>query len=558
MTKDKYKKIFFSKSLVHYCTILLFTFFTHFIIILIDGVFWDDWVLYFNFSNSNWPALKAFDSELGGLPVGYYLLFLIGHLPHSLFTFKLFTFFSICMSGCIIYNLSTRVNFLTNKDCLLISLLFIGYPAFQLSFMLSTCTYWIWYSVFLAGCFLSIWSTSHKHLIKALLILLSLLLFSISFRVGSLIVIYFGFLIFLFNTKNGRIQNLNIELMLRNIIIKYYYIIYPFIYFYIVKKYFPSSGVYKTYNKISLFNLNNVLYSFIFFLKNAIIDQFLRSIHYSATNWFIWILLIFYGILIYKFIYSRKDYHDRKNKEFIIPISFGLCLLFLSIFPYAVVNKYPHDTGVETRHSILIGLPMAIVLTSIIKKLFKQANVIKDILVISILISFSLISIKNYLTWQAHWVKDIATIQHLKVLDPKDYSIFWVKDDIIINNTEPWHQYYAYAGMFKYAWGGNSRIGLDIRDKDFYSKWILEEGNIYFKIKRYNLYNLDIYGKQALIHIKKGLYPESIGQIKLSILYWYYKYFNSKRLKYFLLEIINVNIQMIKSSISGRNSIVHE
>ena len=489
--------------------------------------------------------MKTFDAEMGGLPVGYYLLYLVGHIPYTLFVFKILTFASISLSGCLIFYMCNRITILSEKDSLLIALIFIGYPSFQLSFMLSTSTYWIWYFIFLLACFFAIQSTLASGILKFSLVLISLILFSISFRVGSLLVIYFGFLFYFFNMKFGEVQKISINSLLDNIFFKSYYVIFPFVYFFSIKKFFPSSGVYATYNKINIIDLEGILNAFLYFIKNSIIDQVTRSIFFASTIWFIFIFVAIFSFAIAKFIYSRRDYYESIRSVYLPLLLFGLYLLFLSIFPYAVVLKYPHDTGVETRHSILIGLPMALILISFIKSISKRSYILKDFFLISMIISFSLISINNYFTWQAHWIKDKSTIQHLKILDPKDYSIFWIKDDVVIKDTEPWHQYYAYSGMFRYAWGGSSRIGLDIRDKNFYQKWIINEGRKYFQIKRYNLFNLNVYGKQALLSISEGVYPKKLGRIKMDLMYWYYKYFNPKKIKNFLLKLTTVTIKTI-------------
>lgn len=527
----------------HFIIIGLFSLLTHGLLLLNDGVYWDGWLIYTALIEKNWTVLNLWFTESGGLPLTLYLHWFLGYFPGVVFGYKLIAFLSITLSGILVYLVCDKLRIFTCKESLLIVLLSLSYPAFQVSIGLITLPYLVFYCLFLLACLFAVKSEEVKgipshYFMRAF----SLILFALSFSINSLLVFYFGFFFILVHYIQRKWNLSSFKDVFTKILPRRLdYAILPFLYWVIIKFFFPAHGLYANYNQIS-FSPLRIIYIYIIFAKNAVYAQ-LNEALVGLINMPVLLLLGLLAAYCAYVIFSLNDkvLFGQKLKPYSL-LFCGFMLLLLGIFPYAVVGKSPSIHGWGTRHALLVVLPMAIVIVNFGHMLFgnKKGSISKigfSFLVIFVL-AFSISTITYYISWQARWVKDRSIMTNLADFDKeKDISILWINDQFPLGGENN-YQFYEWSSMFKTVWGDESHIGLD--SKNHRSGFPVDYGC--FFNKRYNLSNFDPDGSQAELTIRRGIPHSELG---LSMWYLYYKHFRKNRLATFLSGITDIEIQPI-------------
>lgn len=541
---------FFPKIDYNYVIIVVSAGLIHGLLLLNDGVYWDGWLIYDIFLEKDWSDFYLWVSEMGGLPImAHFYRLLVGIFPGVIFGYKLVAFLSITFSALFVYMICNELRLTNRKENLFIALLSLSYPAFQVSVELSVNTYLVCYCLFLLACLLAIKSEGKDRISHYFLRLCSLASFILCFKVNSLLVFYFGFLFILvfYIQRSWRLSSVK-DVFTKIIPRRLDYLLLPFLYWIIIKTVFPPHGLYADYNRIA-FSPLRIIYEYIYFTKNAVYAQ----LNDALVNLINMPVLLLLGLLAAYCVYltfslNDKVFFEQKLKPYSL-LLFGFILLLLGIFPYAVVGKHADAYGVNTRHALLVALPMAIILIGIFRLLFsnKGGSISKTgySFIAILLIAFALCTITNYISWQSKWVTTRSIMTNLAKLDnAQGISVFWIDYQFpeYGKRTYPYQGFYVWSSMFKNVWGDESRIGLDLRNK---SAKFLVDGQHYFN-KRYNLSDFDPNGRQAILTIRNGSRgPREWSNIGLSIRYLYYKYFRKNRLAEFLSGVTDIEIQPI-------------
>src|ERR1700694_4904221 len=61
----------------------------HGLLLLNDGIYWDDWLLFPQLQRHDWPAIDALVREAGVTPINSAFLHLFAYAPGGAFSFKL-------------------------------------------------------------------------------------------------------------------------------------------------------------------------------------------------------------------------------------------------------------------------------------------------------------------------------------------------------------------------------------------------------------------------------------------------------------------------------------
>ena len=512
----------------------------HGLLLLNDGVYWDGWLIYDIFLEKDWNDYYLWASELGDLPVmTYFYRFLVWIFPGVIFGYKLVAFLSITFSALFVYMICNELRLTNRKENLFIALLSLSYPAFQVSVELSVNTYLVCYCLFLLACLLAIKSEGENGISHYFLHFCSFAFFILSFRTNSLLVFYFAFFLILILHIQRKLSLLSVKDVFTKVVPRRLdYFLLPFVYWIIVKAAFPSHGEYSSYHQID-FSPLRIIYIYIRFARNAVYTQ-LNDSFLSLINMPVLCLL---GLLAAYCVYltfslNDKVFFERKLKPYSL-LFFGFMLLLLGVFAYAAVGEAASSHGWNTRHALLIALPMGIIIVSFGRILFsnKRGAISKigfSFLVILVM-AFTLSTIKYYISWQARWVKDRSIIANLSDLKKKeDVSVFWINDQFPLGGENS-YRYYEWSTIFKTVWGDESHIGSDP---------IIHSAGFPQRIctKRYNLSDFDPDGRQATLTIRKGILHTELG---LAGRYLYYKYFRKNKLSKFLSGLTDIEIQPI-------------
>ncbi len=526
-----------------YVTILMLVSATHGLFLLNDGVYWDGWLIYSNLIQKNFANIYS-DFIEGGAPATLYFHWLMGYLPGVIFGYRLVAFGSLALSGVLIYKVGCESGLISRMEALWISLLSVSYPAMQVAFELINVPAVFYYGLFLLGILLALRSeramgfSHYKGRIGALVS------FFVSFTINSLLVFYVGFFLVLLGQAGRRKERSVKQLLTCFLPRRLDYVALPPLFWGVKEFFFPRHGLYAEYNEFQLW-AGGFIGSSSAFVINAIYGQLTEAVGgllgqpvlalavLAATYWA-------YGAFR---IHSVRFFESRVEPQRIL--AFGVFLLGLGIFPYVAVGMAPTLHGWSSRHALLVGLPMAIITLSIVRKVFSRGEIGLRrpgfMFLVMLVAAYTISMANNYIGWQARWIKDHSIMAKLSGMKEfKQFSIFWIDDQFQVGGENS-YRFYEWSSLFKAVWGGESRIGLDTRH---YMPRFLVDGHRYFN-KRYNLSEFDPKGCQTVLSIRRG--RQVYSNIELAGRYFFYKFFRPGRMDDFLTGVTEIQFQPVSA-----------
>ncbi|WP_132259700.1 hypothetical protein [Paucimonas lemoignei] len=519
-----------------YLLITIVVLLAHGLLVFNNGVFWDDWLVKGFLDDGNWYLLRDMTSEMG-LPILAYFfggLKLFGLSDH----FKTVALLLIIFSAFCIYQAGSQTSWLSRPEALLIAIVSAVYPAFQTTVLLSTLQYLFFYFLFLFAILLSFIaeknSTYKSH--KVLLALTASLLFFLSFNLNSLLVYYFPFLALLSLYIKEQRQFSWTKIITFISVRRAHLVVLPFAYWVIKKLFFPTHGLYEKYNALDL-NAYSAIIRIRQTITTAAHKQTSNSLYQLLELPFLWgALLVSTYVLYSRFKSTHNGFidfgvqiapHKRESKWLFV---FGLLLLVSGIFPYAMAGIVPSTSGWNTRHSLLIGLPMAVLIAAALRYLcnreFKSFHnksgvivpeLISALVASSLIFAFVISSISFYVDWQARAIKDQSVREQLsQQIHLKPFSIYWIKDDFLVGG-DTYYNFYEWSSMFKKIWGGQSRIAMQLEYLGRPISHKLPPPKVFSN--RYNLAEFNPKGRQICLNIRPG-FPE-LSKKDLVLQYFY-------------------------------------
>lgn len=529
---------------------------SHGLLLLNDGTYWDGWLLKSYLDESNWNELHKWATEAGlpGMDYFYWGLKLTG-----LFAFyKVIAFLLILFSAILVYRLILQFNWLNRFEALGIATLSLVYPAYQTTIELSTFRYLFFYCLFLLAALLLVHAERTIDSAKPglLLRLLSLILFFASFSLNSLLVFYFSFLLLLFlNIRQTKALSWS-DIARTQVLRRMDLLLLPILYWAIKKIFFPTHGPYAGYNSLNL-DPTSVLSHFGGFMQTAIygqVDASLMKLIGQPLAWALFLACVYWAYSRFRnsaseilLTHHQVEQESRRSKWFFV---FGIILLISGIFPYAAVGLSPSISGWNTRHALLVGLPMALLIVVALRPIWVGGlyddgthvggggRLISVLIGASLLLAFTLSTIDYYVGWQVRAIKDRAIMTDLTETPIlKKFSVFWI-DDQFPAGGERLYRFYEWSSMFKQIWGGESRIGLQLQGYNQASLFGLKQ---YYN-KSTNLSEFDPSGCQVGLTITRGLLRYS--QRELVWQYFIHRFLKRAQLVDFLHGVVHLDVQI--------------
>ncbi len=490
-----------NKPLVEMSSILLYILLTHGTTLLNKGIFWDGWVIYPNLLNiKDWGALWLIYYE-SGRPNHFYIHLLSTAFSDIIFGYRVIFIIAILLSTYSTYRLC-QIMRLTANNAWLITALSVSFPSVLVGFEVILLPNIVDYSLFLCATWLFACAINHKPIATSeswqnIQLVLCTILYVVSFDTNSLLVYFYPFLVLFFIKSIYSNDRHN----LAKDYVKYLlFFLLPVLWWVINHYFFPTMGLYENYNQFNFSKLG--VNSLVFILFSAIVP-FIESVTIFLRLPFLF-LPIFAVITMIMVLFKRNftDHQSVDNqystKQTLALMCFGAVLFAAGAFPYLVVGKFPIFRSWETRHAMLTILPISIMIVSVIQFIKNTLNLkyaqLIHFFIIFLLTSFSARHIENYLMWQARWVKDSTFMMQLSHhTNANVFSTYYVQDEWPINDHSLLYKYdseydfYEYAGMFRTVWGGQSRLGLDLKADDWHEQEQLVELDARYRTKEYNL-----------------------------------------------------------------------
>jgi hypothetical protein len=372
----------------------------------------------------------------------------------------------------------------------------------------------------------------------------SLCCFMASFSLASLEVLYFGFLLLLL-TRSIQVGDRLLSWSTRRYLLhKLDFILLPFFFWFAQRFLFPKHGFYAAYNEFG--GSPDTFSSAIFyFCRNGIFLQFnesLRLLTDYPSFGLLLVLLLLSGFRMFRGAFGAF-YGDAVRPW--RGCAFGALLLVLAVFPYAAVYKFPTFAGPDSRHAILLGLPISILITYGLRLLVPgrggSISVSAFVTTGALVVVFCVALIGHYLAWETQAVKDHAIMAQLREQpEARQYSVFWVHNRVATEDDPyPW---FAWSSLLNEVWHDEAHIGLDtaIIARDHTKLSELGPSLIH----RYNAGHVDARGKQATMTIEAGPVLNRSPQT-LALRYLVVKYLHPSRLDSWLRETVKVRIEPI-------------
>ncbi len=369
-------------------------FLTHGLLLLNDGTYHDGWIVSNAVDNGRWDILYTFFRNLG-LPLVALFHWVLKIFPNHDFGAHVAIFVSLFLSSVIIFLIAVGTKILSSFEALVLALVFITYPCAAIWVSSAHLYQAVTICNFLAGVFFAliadglIFKVNPTGFKKNIYNSFALILFFASFFLNSLLVLYFGFIVFwiylecmkknvelgghaLFNLTVKNINVVIIPTLLLFVFTKYYFValllffailaflslwenrkktgdlkksarhisnfikkrflflILPFVFWALRYFFFYPQKDFNNYNKIK------VNYGLV--VRYHLGDMFSLLI---STNLLFWVLA---AVLAVMFLIYSKFHKEENNQNYnqtleLKIIGFGFILWFLCVFPYAVVGR---------------------------------------------------------------------------------------------------------------------------------------------------------------------------------------------------------------------------
>jgi hypothetical protein len=225
----------------------------------------------------------------------------------------------------------------------------------------------------------------------------------------------------------------------------------------------------------------------------AIIESFTHLTNFTDEQYMI---LGFSFLLVLLFIVFRKKsipltadekYNFLFRNKSIRISSFsmwGLYFMIAGSFAYVLVDKTPEFINITSRHQILLGVGISLLLTDFIANCINP-KYIKSVFIV-LLTFFITVNIDNCLIFQRAHYKHLALMKEIE----KKEEIVNNKNFIINDNTAHYNsegfRFYTWTGMAKKVFGNETRLILD--KASYYDSFISKSIDInLYKKQQYNM-----------------------------------------------------------------------
>lgn len=462
--------------------ISLFYFLAYGVILLNEGIFFDDWTFYYA-DKANMVRIMR---EAGHHWAGYYYFFMFS--LKNMFVFRVLVFCSYLFSAFFLNAVLKTVKEISDSDRLFVVLFFTLLPVNFARIAACISHYALGYFLFFLGFFiLSRYLEIRKTLLR---ILVLLALFCSFFALNSLLVFYYGTIIIYIIYIECKIRQS--KAIFPSQVLKYLdFLLLPAVFWAIKKLFFMPCSDYAAYNQITLRKMLTTRYN----LNNAFNTTLHAPLSESFENLLSHPLLIISLAFLLLFLLPKREknapenkYSDSDKTDFIF-LFFGIIALISGIYAYVAIGTIPSPMDWQSRYQMLAPLGASFFIIYFLKIFFTKKSQIFIFSLLTILFTYT--NTFNYIDYQQDWFKQLSLIENFKTNEiiKNHTSFIFVDEAKDLNARNRGLRFYEWCGLFKKAFHGETRFGvLDIaysnNMKDYESSINFNEYNMRdFKLK---------------------------------------------------------------------------
>lgn len=510
----------------------------HGLILFNNGVYWDDWINYLALLDHDWDKLFFVYYTTGGIPLTAYLHWAFSYSPDLLLTYRIVAFLCIGLSAFLFYWISKNKLNLPHYVSLLSAVLALSYPAYQMSATIVGTSLWVYYVFFLIGACCYFLSLDCQRSRPVFLRATALVFLFLSYRYEALLVLSYAIVLIELYSQVRAGQRLRELPYFRFALERLDLLLLPFAYWFVSRAFFPAP-IESSYNQ---FFPGVLISTLIGYLNNLVIQQFARIWSLLVILWPVALVMLL--LAISAVVYFRRV-EEKKRRPFSATGSpaISILLLVMTALPFSLVGKDASVIGYGTRHALLLGWPVGLLITAGLFWLSQRFPKTKRVLAVGIIFllgSFVLTNNVTYLTWQARWAKDESVMQKLAGgSDAADYSVYLVEDHFGIQGLEK-YRFYEWAGIFNQVWGGETRVGIQL---GFYSPESVSAVDPVY-LEHFNTSQTNLHGCYAKLSIGQGLEQSSP---EIGLRYLFYRLLQNHKLGSYLEALTFVEVTPIDS-----------
>jgi hypothetical protein len=487
----------------------------HGLLLLNDGVYWDGHLIYSYLHDGNWAELLSMFREAGS-PQTAFLHWALGSTG-GVFLYKLAAFVAILAGALAIWRLAVESHCMTTEEAAWVAVLAVAYPGSRVNVEIITTPSLICYACFLCAAWIDSRATRRRGGGAAVMHLAAGILFLASFTFPALLAFFVGYIVFVTVTSTPRWPDRVAWLLILIAAAASRWFLRPTV-----------PGLYAV-----MPSLRGPVVNAAWFVRYAVYGTVNRALADLLAQ-----PLAILALLSAFVAFARIAPAGEPARANGSAAAYSIVLLLLAIAPFAAVGKYPLLDGWDTRHALLLGLPLAIAITafaSMAERLWGVAPSVRRLALTAVVVAFAVSLVKSYLSWQARWVKDSSVVLNLaRTPGAQGYSIFLVEDRFPAGE-EPGYAPYEWTSLIHRVWGGQTHAAL-------YGEPSVEEiGRMLTPLTaRFNRANVDVLGCEARLLIERG--PESADDLTMAIGYTYKRFFRPDHLPELLEKVTKVSV----------------
>ncbi len=427
----------------------------HVPILLMQGIYWDDWVLRQFVIDGDFAGHFTLWKELG-LPGFAYLHWWIGSVGSSPETaHNVLSFLVLIAIPLLVYSIARAMKCRT-KESMMMAIVAGVYPALETTFAFNVSVYLLMIALLLSGSLIALKADRLRGTRHIAARISAHILFIISFQHHSLLVFYGGFLLLVL------MQTWEAGRPLGNILVQFLrshadFILLPIVFWCLDTALLPRVGY---YNNIT-FDVHVWRTALLGFISKGLMEQLREILRMIASHPMVWLGTVISAALTGLLGVTKSNVSADHRRIFLL-LGYGMLLLILAMLPYILVGKAPRAHGYTTRHGMLLAIPVGILITGIAGLIPSRKQwqiIIRRCALVTAYTGSVLALWTNYALWEARWAKDSSLITYFTDHpELKSIGTFVIEDGMPV--TTEHYRYYEWGGMMRKAWGEQGRIGM--------------------------------------------------------------------------------------------------
>lgn len=456
--------------------------------LLNDGIFFDDWVLY----NVDTSCIRSIASQVGLPWLSQYYVKMLS--LNSMIVCRVVVFTSYLLAALLLYGVLQKIKEISNRERLLITLFFALFPVNFARITLITSQFTISYLLFFLGLFLLSQYFTRKETLMRISALL--FLFLSFFSLPSLLVFYVIVILFIAYMESRNIKT--ITGFLRFPLRYFDFLAVPFVFWVIKNVFFKPYGLYAGHNEVISANLLSAICKLNGVFGTSFIAPLQEAFQYINANYLTIILsALLLSVFAYKAYFAKQDNSESNDFSFLL---FGLLAFVLSVYGYLVVDKVPTSLEWYSRFQILVPLGASFIIVYLVRIFFNDKA--RALVYSTIIVLFICANSLGYLSYQKDWFKQLSLVENFKNSEiVKNNSAFIFNDKtLILNARHRTYYFYEYTGLMKSAFNNERRFGT-VNRSDFDVA-----AERYVRLGQYNCREFNMQKPQYEVIIDHGTY----------------------------------------------------